>query len=452
MTLPPGARLPSFWQTLSLIVEPIKFLESCAKKYGDFFTLYPLGQKSSPTVFFSHPQAIEQIFTTVADKLELGKIVHVFRPLTGDRSLIMLDGEEHHQMRQLLMPPLHGKRIQIYRETIQTITEETFDRLSVGSSFSIRDVISDISLEIILQVVFGLNSGRQYKKLKDLISKFLAKVTSPLYSIQFFWTPLQQDWGSWSFWGQFVLLRQQIDEIVYAEITARRSLPPGEDILSLLMSVRDEGGELLTDEQLRDQLMTLLLLGHETTASAVAWSFYWIHCYPSVKKQLRQELKDFGTSSPAMNTDRSSYLNAVCQEALRIYPIALISQPRVVKETVTIQNYQFVPGTILVPCIYLAHRRQQTFAEPDRFIPERFLQRKFSPYEYFPFGGGNRSCIGAALSMLEMKIILSTVLANYDLELVNKKEVKPVRRGITIVPKAGCQMKLVASATDFVAD
>jgi cytochrome P450 len=211
------------------------------------------------------------------------------------------------------------------------------------------------------------------------------------------------------------------------------------------MSARDENGQQMSDAELRDQLVSLLLLGYETTAAALAWAFYWIHSSPSVLHALQTEL-DALTNDLKLETNARStrlanaqlpYLTAVCQETLRVNPIALICTPRMTKEPLQLVGYHFDAGTILIPCIYLAHQRSEVFPEAKQFKPERFLNQKFSPYEYLPFGGGSRGCIGMAFSMFEMKLILGTILSRFQLGLIAQTPVRPVRRGITIVPSGG---------------
>lgn len=441
MTHPKSSKEPYLWQTLRIVSQPMAYLSSCARNYGDNFRLGVLGVNSPPVVFFSDPKAIEAIFTTKSGKLELGKVTHPFLPLVGAESLIMQDGDRHKRLRQLLMPPLHGDRLHNYGKLIRDIAAEEISSWVPDATLSIRDYMSGISLEVILRVVFGIQPGKRYLELKPKIEPFLEYVTSPLNSIQFFWQALQQDLGRWSPWGKFRRLQREIDDLIYAEIASRRLQSEGSDILSLLMSARDSEGQGLSDRQLRDQLITLLLLGHETTASALAWAFYWVHRHPQVLAKLLDELAS--NSDDPLTVAQLPYLEAVCKEALRVHPIALISQPRVVKESLELQAYQFEPGTVLVPCIYLAHRRPETYSNPLEFQPERFLEGKFSPYEYLPFGGGSRSCIGMALSMFEMKLVLATVISQYQLELVDNGEVKPVRRGITFVPSSNFKLKVI---------
>lgn len=434
-----GPRLPFLVQTPLIVARPLEFLDNCAEKYGDSFIL-PLGWfKNRSVVFFSKPETLQQIFTANPEKFEWGKMTYVFKPLTGSQSLIMLAGRKHERIRRLLMNRLHGKQINNYGQIIIDLTITEIDRLKVGSIVAMRDCMLNISLDAILRVVFGINPGQRYSQIKDLIKPYIEEVSTPFNSIQFFFSFLQRDWGKWSPWGKFVRDRQEIDRLIYAEIADRRQQKDlGEDILSLLLSVEDDFGEPLNDEQLRDQLMTMLLLGHETTASALSWAFYWVHKYPLVLAKLKQELATVDLDPVAIA--KLPYLNAVCQETLRINPIALISQPRLVKEAIELDGNVFREGSILIPCIYLAHRRQQTYPNPKEFNPDRFINNKFSPYEYLPFGGGDRSCVGKGLSTYQMKLVLATVLSNYGLKLSFQHRVKPIRRGVTIVPSGDCKM------------
>jgi cytochrome P450 family 110 len=448
MKLPAGSKLPPLAQTLQLIANPTGFLETCAQQYGDAFMLRVLGANSPPVVFFSHPDAIQAIFTTLSDQLELGKVTQVFRPLTGDQSLIMQDGARHQKQRQLLMPALHGESLQNCGELICQIAQQA--SLPVGAAFSVQAQMLDMSLELILQVVLGLQ-GQRYLQLKALLHRLLERVNSPLYSVQFFLPPLQRDLGRYSPWGSFLRLRQQIDALLYAEIRERRDNLPGAsiltDMLSMLLAARDSDGQPLSEVELRDQLMTLLLLGHETTASGLTWAFYWLHQHPEVLARLQAEL-DATDPDPAALA-QLPYLSAVCKEALRIYPIALIAQPRRVKQPVQLGGYEFDPGAVLIPCIYLAHRRAEAYPDASQFRPERFLEGKLSAYEYLPFGGGNRSCIGMALALFEMKLILATLLKQYEFRLTQPLQpfsnsgFRPARRGITFVPPGNLRLQVV---------
>ncbi len=433
-----------FIQTLKLIASPTNFLDECAVKYGDTFTVRVLGINSPPVVFFSNPDAIAECFAIPANKLDFKKATHVFQPLFGANSIVLKEGKEHNQQRNLLMPPFHGDRIKSYGETIHKITAEVTKDWQTGKVISMQNVMPDITLQIILQVVFGISPGERYQQLKKLLSVLLDDITTPWYSSLFFFPPLQQDFGKFSPWGNYLRRKQQIDKLVYAEISERRKVNDISltDILSLLLSAEDENGVKMTDEELKDQLISLLLLGYETTAGVLSWLFYLIHSQPQVRNNLIQELETLGKNSNLTEITQLPYLSAVCQETMRLHPIALICTPRMTKETVEITGNKFTSGTVLVPCIYLAHRRMETYTEPNKFIPERFLNQKFSPVEYLPFGGGYRGCIGSAFSMYEMKLVVASILSQFQLELIDKQPVKPVRRGITIVPSGGVKMRV----------
>jgi len=446
MKLTKANKTPALLQTLQLIANPIEFLESCTNKYGDPFTVRVLGLNSPPVVFFSQAQAIKEIFAIPSEQFDYRKATHVFQPLMGEQSLILQEGRSHQRQRQLMLPPFHGDRLKIYGQIICQITWEVTKQWQVGKQISINHFLPDITLQIILQVVFGISPGERYERLKIRLSSLLEDVTTPWYSSLFFFPPLQKDLGTWSPWGHFVRRRQQIDKLIYAEISQRRreNDPTRTDILSMLIAARDEQGQQMNDEELRDQLMSLLLLGYETTAAALAWAFYLIHSHPQVHDRLQQELNNSDNTKPDAIA-QLPYLTAVCQESLRVHPIALICTPRMVRDSVQIVGDNFKAGTIIVPCIYLAHRRVETYPDPEKFYPERFLKQKFSPFEYLPFGGGNRGCIGAAFSLYEMKLVLATVLSQYELELANTRPVYPVRRGITIVPSEnGMQMSVLS--------
>ncbi|ARV59285.1 cytochrome P450 [Nostocales cyanobacterium HT-58-2] len=445
----------SLLQTFRLIANPTQFLEDCANQYGDQFTVRVLGINSPPVVFLSHPQAIADCFAVPAKELDFKKATHVFEPLFGSSSIVLQEGRSHNRQRQLLMPPFHGDCMKTYGQAICQITAEVTQNWTQGTTISMQQVMPDITLQIILQVVFGLSPGARYQKLKELLSSLLEDVTKPLYSTLFFFPPLQKDLGAWSPWGNFQRRREEIDKLIYAEIDERRLSHDASrtNILSLLMSARDENGEQMTDKELRDQLVSLLLLGYETTAGVLAWVFYLIHSHSEVKDKLMQELHTLSDTPNSETITQLPYLSAVCQETLRVHPIALICTPRMVKDTVEIASQKFTSGTVLVPCIYLAHRRAETYPEPEKFKPERFLNQKFSPYEYLPFGGGYRGCIGAAFSMYEMKLVIATILSQFQLELADNHPVYPVRRGITIVPSGGVRMfvtKQMNQAKNFV--
>lgn len=439
-TLPPGPTSPPAVQLLNWIVRPYPFLDDCARRYGETFTLHLSGY--DPLVFFSHPAAIQEILRADPSNFEIGATNGILQPLVGDHSLLLLDGDRHQRQRQLLMPPFHGERMRAYGDLMCAITCNVTQQWKLDTPFAVRPFMQDISLRVILRAVFGLDEGERYDQLRQIMSNLLDMTGSPLSSTLLFVRSLQKDWGAWSPWGRFVRLRSHIDEILYREIRERRhSLDPNrDDILTLLLLARDEAGQPMTDVELRDELMTLLLAGHETTASALTWALYWIHHLPSVHEALRTEL-DTVELGDLSSIARAPYLNAICQETLRIYPIAPIPFPRrVLHQPFTVMGREFPPMTLLVPCIYLTHRRADLYPNPTEFRPERFLERQYSPYEFLPFGGGNRLCLGMAFALYEMKLVLATMLSQFDLQLERDRPMKPVRRGVTLAPPATFKM------------
>jgi cytochrome P450 family 110 len=437
MKLPDSPENPKFIQLIQWVINPLELMETSAKTYGDCFTLWLSGDK--PIVFLSHPQAIGEIFTSPAEQFDAGSSNKLIQPLLGENSLLLLDGAPHQRQRRLLTPPFHGEQMKSYSQMIRNITNQIISNWKIGEPFSVRSSMQEISLRVILKTVFGLDEGERFTQLKELLRSVLDLSGSPLRASMLFFPALQKDLGAWSPWGKFLRQKHQIDKLIYTEIQERRDNPntSRNDILSLMMSARDENGEPMTDVELRDELMTLLVAGHETTASAITWALYWIHHLPEVRQKLLSELDNFRDNADLYEITRLPYLTAVCQETLRIYPIAMIALPRAVKSPIEIMGYKFEPGTLLAPCIYLTHRRQDLYPNPQQFQPERFLARQFSQYEYLPFGGGNRRCLGVAFAMLEIKLVLATVLSHFELAIAEPRPVKPIRRGLTLAPSEG---------------
>ncbi|KAF3884963.1 MULTISPECIES: cytochrome P450 [Nostocales] len=433
----PKKRLPL--QLMKLIFQPIKYVEDFSKNYGDNFTLW--GGKTSRIVYFSHPQAVQQIFNADSSYLDGGRGNGILKFLLGENSIVLLGGDSHKRQRQLLAPPFHGDRMKTYAVAIREIARQVSHSWKIGQPFNIRASMQEITLSAILRVVFGLDEEPRLDKLRYLLSSLLESISSPFVSAILFFPSLQKDLGSWSPWGRFLRLQQQIDEMIYALIQERRAEcnQNRQDILSLMMSARDENGEAMTDEELHDELMTLLVAGHETTATALTWAFYWIDFVPEVRENLLAELNLLGDDPDPSTIVKLPYLTAVCQETLRIYPPAMVAFPRVVRSPMEVMGYNLPKGTSVIVSVYLAHHREEVYPQPKLFKPERFLERQFSPYEYLPFGGGNRRCIGMAFAQYEMKIVLATILSQFQVSRVNKRPVRPVRRGLTIAAPAGIQ-------------
>jgi cytochrome P450 len=326
---------------------------------------------------------------------------------------------------------------------------------TAGKAFPVRKLMQTISMRVILQAVFGLRNGPRYQQLERVLGRMLDRLGTP-FSVSFLFFPvLQLDFGPLSPWGSFVRDRQEINNLIYAEIAERRSRPvtPRNDILSLLMGARDEAGEALTDSELRDELMTLLTGGHETTATALTWALYWIHRLPSGRRQLISELGSTNGAYDANSIFRLPYLNAICSETLRIYPVAMLTFPRVTKTRVQLMDISIEPDTIVMGCIYLAHRREEVYPDPEQFRPERFLERRFSSFEFLPFGGGARRCLGMAFAQFEMKLVITRIVSSFELALTDIRPVRLGRRGVTSGPSPFRMVieRKVADVPSFVA-
>ena len=434
MKLPAGPTTNPKLQMFQWVSNPLGYMETNHKRFGDVFTAR-LADKFR-LVFFSDPQAIREILCADARTFDSGRANGILLPLVGSESMLLLDGDRHKHQRKLMMPPFHGDRMQTYATTIEKITQEVMDSWPVGKPFSVRAATQSITMKMILNVVFGLSEGARYEKVRQLMTTVLDMTGSPLSSSLLFFGGLQRDLGPWSPWGRFLRCKAQLDELLYAEIGERREAldESRTDILTLLLCARDENGEAMSDLELRDELLTLLLAGHETTATALAWALYWIHKLPHVGQKLRQELASLGENPDPMAIVKAPYLNAICQETLRIYPVALITFPRIVKSSFSVMGHHFGPEVSLAPCIYLTHHREDLYPDPKQFKPERFLERQYSPYEFYAFGGGQRRCLGQALALYEMKLAISTIVSQLKLVLPDDRPIKPVRRGVTLAP------------------
>jgi unspecific monooxygenase len=445
MKRPPEVTAPPLWQLLRWIAQPLNYLDDCSRTYGECFVSNLGGYRNF--VIFSQPEAIAQIFALGPDQAMTGVAGRILGPLLGENSVILLDGDRHRQQRQLLMPPFHGERMKAYGDLIQQITLQVCQGWVAGQSLTMRPIMQDISLRVMLQAVFGLLEGTRYEQIQHRLSQMLDRSTSRFNFALAFFPMLGRDYGAWSPGGRFVRAKQAIDDLLYAEIRERRSQSTEgrSDILSLLLSARDEAGNVMSDEELRDELMTLLIAGHETTATTLSWALYRLHQTPAVLKKLRDELATLDQPIDPGAIARLPYLNAVCCETLRLDPVVFIAGPRILQVPAKILDYEFQPDTLLVPSIYLTHRRPDIYPDPEQFKPERFLERQYSPFEFLPFGGSHRRCIGAAFALYEMKLVLATVLINYELELAETKPVVPVRRGVTAAPQSGVRMVVKGS-------
>ncbi len=440
MKLPDGPQTLPFLQTVQWIARPLEFLDGCFQNYGDIFTLK---WKNVSQVFISNPQALQELFTAAPDTFGSIPGNGPSAILLGKNSSLWSDHERHQRQRRLLAPAFHGECMRSYGHLICETTKQAMSHLIPGKPFSIHSFSQNISLQIILSTVFGLHPGKRSEEFKQLYTSLLEyAIGSPLISSLLFFNFLQRDLGPQSPWGRFMRKKQQMDELIYAEILQRREHPDPsrEDILSLLLRAGDEVAQPMTDVELRDELMTLLFAGHESTASAIAWALYWIDQSPKVQNYLEKELSSLDPDPDPSVIAQLPYLTAICQETLRIYPPGLVAIARILKSPLNLLGYQFEPNTLLIPCIYLVHQREELYPEPKLFKPERFLERQFSPYEYLPFGGGHRHCIGIAFAQYEMKLVLVSILLHFRLASINKRLFKPIRRGAAMGPPANMRM------------
>ena len=450
MPSPPKLDKSTLWQLLTWVIDPVKFFVTVTSQHPDLCEVKTIGF-GNEYILVNHPEAIKEILTSNRQKLfASAKNNGVLKPLVGDRSITLLEGDPHRQRRKLLMPPFHGARMATYSQSIVELTETAFNRLSVGETFSARDLTQDISLQVILQVVYGISNSdkpdgiasQRARELKRLMTEMTDIFNSPLTSAMLFFPWLQQDWGAWSPWGYFVRVRRAIDELIYAEIGERRQNDTdGEDILSMLMSAKDEAGAAIGDRELRDELMSLMFAGHETTATAIAWALYWVHYLPEVKTKLLAEIASLGTSPEPMAIAKLPYLDAVCKETLRIHPVAMLTFARVVQQPMQLLGYDLEPGKVLMGNIFSVHQREDIYPNAKQFKPERFWEREFTSGEFIPFGGGARRCVGEALANFELKLVVATVVSHYQLTLDSDVPEQPQRRGITLSPAGGVKMR-----------
>jgi cytochrome P450 family 110 len=432
---------PVIWQKIQWILDPVSYLMNASRQHLDIFTGEISGFGGN-LVFVSHPLAIQQILTNDRQLFFAnGELNSILTPIVGYSSLLSLDGENHKRERKLLMPSFHGERMQIYADLITAITEEVYSQLQIGKVFVVRELMQEISLQVILKIVFGLSQGDRFDRMKELIKAILDRFNSPINASFLFYDVLKKDLGAWSPWGSFINTRTELDKLIFSEISLRRqeNNPHNTDILSTLLTAVDEKGQGMTNQELRDELMLMLFAGHETTAIAMTWALYWLHRHPDIKTKLLTELQENDCQDGA-NIFKLPYLTAVCNETLRIYPVAMLTFPRQVTTDTELLGYKLPKDTVVMGCIYLTHHREDLYPQADKFNPERFLTRQYTPYEFLPFGGGVRRCLGEVLALYEMKLAIAKIITEYDLTLPENKEIKPKRRGVVLSPEGGVKM------------
>ncbi|HEV2370771.1 MAG TPA: cytochrome P450 [Streptosporangiaceae bacterium] len=429
---PPGPRLPALLQTALFLRDPLGTLEANFRRYGPVFRMNFVG--FPPEVLVATAELAEKVYALDAGGGRAGEVRRQFlEPVVGRYSLLSLDGDPWWRHRKLLSPPLHGKAISAYRGEIAAIAAAQIDRWPVGTPFALRDRMQDITLEVILRLVFGVRDPARLARLRALVPG-LADVSGPVVLLVM--PPKLRAWAERSPvlrrlpflpTTRFLRVRAEVDELLYEEIAQRRLTlnPDATDVLSCLLAARDEDGQPLSDQELRDELITLLEAGHETTATGLAWAFERLLRNTDVLSRLQDELAG----------GRDEYLAEVVKEALRSRPV-VYDVPRLLDDPLRLGGFEVPAGWIAAPLIFLIHRDPQAFPEPEEFRPERFHGDESATISksWMPFGGGRRYCAGAQLALLEMRVVITEVLRRVELAAPSTAPEAPRIKHVTVVP------------------
>jgi cytochrome P450 len=424
-SLPPGTRLPRLAQSALWAIYPGALSRYCRRRFGPTFTLRPLG--IGDVVVLTQPEAIGEVFTGDRDVLRAGEANSVMGPIVGRHSLLTLDGERHIRHRRLVSPSFHGEAVRAYGERVAEIAAAEVARWPVGREFPIRPRMQAITLEVILRTVVGVSDERRLERLRTL----LRRITQ---------VGVVEMWIVWAYPHLIehpavrrlstLRLMPEVDRLLYEEIAAHRAglagSMHGEDVLSLLLAARDEDGQGLTDEELRDHLITLLVAGHETTTTALAWCFERLLRHPAAYARLQRELEE---------SQEERYLEAVLSETLRVRPV-IDAVWRKLSAPVEVAGHLLPAGATVMPSIELV-QHSGAFADASAFRPERFLEGSSPQYTFIPFGGGARRCVGASFAMMEMRAIVRTVLERVSLRAPSARSERVKVHHITLVPARG---------------
>ena len=432
-----GPTTPFWLQRMQVLFTPLEIWSEWGRLYGDNFQI----GNESPVVCLSSPEAIKTVFNASSEQISSCQNSQPIKTLLGDNSILFLNGKRHHRERKLLMPMFHKESIFQYNKIIYSTTERAINNIEKNQKIKVRTLMNDITLSILLKAVFGLQHGERYIQLKQVLQSIAALFAHPLFSVVSLFPVFQQPIGIWQ---EFLKLQKWLSEILLSEINYRRSNKSllGKDIFSLLICAKDELGYSLSEAEIRDELMTFVFAGYETTAAALTWAIYWTYYQPHNFQKLSQEITSCSLSQPE-EVAKLPFLNAMCQETLRLYPIAMNTFSRQTKRSIKIEDFTLPPETNINISIFLAHRREKTFSNADRFRPQRFLEKQFSPFEYLPFGGGDRRCLGASLAQQEIKLVLANIVSKAKFEIVNPHLLRPVRYGMVMIPPDYLTMKLI---------
>jgi cytochrome P450 family 135 len=416
-----GPRLPRLVQTWMGVQRPVSSRLQMRERYGPVFAtrdaimgvMYHVGDRSM----------VERMFKWKPPEYNVAEPREVMEPVTGPTSLLLLDGAHHIRMRKLMLPPFHGDAIAHYDRVIEEVTSSVIDEWRPGQTLRMRSVAQAVTLEVIIRAVFGITDGPRVDELKRL----LPGLSSPSPFLLF----MQRDLGPRSPWGRFLRRRDRVDELLYDEIRRRRDDPESDerrDILALLLSARDDEGHPLSDRELRDELITILLAGHETTATSIGWAFERLLRHPAALARLTEEVQA---------GEGTEYMDAVAKETLRVRPV-ITEVFRAPSERTELGGYVFEADCQMAASIILVQLDPELYApDPMAFRPERFLDGAPEPYTWIPFGGGVRRCLGASFAQLEMKVAIATILRRARLRAPRARDEKARFRGVTLLPSRG---------------
>jgi cytochrome P450 len=430
--LPPGPRMPSLLQTLGTWTRPTPFLDRHRARYGKRCTVRLLGHP--PFVVISDPEEIKEVLTAAPEILHPGEGARILEPLVGRNSLILLDEGAHLEQRKLLLPAFHGDRIQDLAGLMGELTERELSDWPRAQPLELHPRLQRLTLEIVLRAVFGLERGARLDELRELLTQILRFSESPLSLL-----PPPPEWLERLLQrrgplGRLQALVEQADTLIFELIhERRRASAEGADVLGLLLAAKHEDGSPMSPAELRDELVTALVAGHETTASQLAWAFALLSRAPEVQRRLAAEL-DAG--------QEEAYLTATINEVMRRRPVLPNAEPRLVKQRVEIGGFPYPPGVVLLVNSHLVHHDPEIYPDPYAFRPERFLDRAPGTYTWLPFGGGRRRCIGASFAVLEMKVVLRAVLERCEMVPAEAKPEVARRRSITLSPSRGARVIL----------
>ena len=429
--LPPGSHLPPAGQTLALWKSPFTYLEQCRSSYGSNFTIRATSRP--PLIFLSAPNEIREIFRTPAEVLHPGEGGATVTPIVGESSFMLADEGEHLNARKVILPPFHTRVVHEHADLVAEVAQREIASWPRDVALALHPRLRALTLETILRTILGASgrlTDRRLYALRDRLLKMLSVTASAVFP-----EPLLRHGAGRAIWRGFLRERAEVDELIYAIIEDRwGEQDVSGDLLGMLLAARNTDGSRMTPRQVRDNLMSIVLAGHETTAAELAWAFQLLAHNPRVLSKLIDEIDGDG--------GEEEYLTATIQEVLRHRPVFLFAIPRAVRQPIEIGGWSYRPPMQLLGCIYLVHHDPELYPGPQEFRPERFLECSPTTYTWLPWGGGRKRCPGVHLAMLEMKTVLRTVLATMTVRPAAKKIEHPRWRSVIVTPHAGSRVVL----------